>query len=40
MGTGTTAVACVELNKQYIGSEISENQCKWAEERLRGSNKI
>lgn len=34
MGTGTTAVACKELGHWYIGSEISENQCKWAEDRL------
>jgi site-specific DNA-methyltransferase (adenine-specific)/modification methylase len=34
MGTGTTAVACKKMNMNYIGSEISENQCKWAEERL------
>lgn len=37
IGTGTTAVACKELNLNCIGSEISENQCKWANERL---NKI
>lgn len=34
MGTGTTAVTCKELGMNYIGSEISENQCKWAENRL------
>ena len=34
MGTGTTAVACKELGLSYIGSELSENQCKWAEDRL------
>lgn len=34
MGTGTTAVACKKMNMNYIGSEISENQCKWAEERI------
>jgi site-specific DNA-methyltransferase (adenine-specific)/modification methylase len=34
MGSGTTAVACKELGLSYIGSEISENQCKWAEERI------
>lgn len=34
MGSGTTAVACKELGLSYIGSEISENQCKWAENRL------
>lgn len=35
MGSGTTAVACKEMGLKYIGSEISENQCKWAEERLK-----
>ena len=34
MGTGTTAVACKELSLSYIGSELSENQCKWANDRL------
>ena len=37
MGTGTTAVSCKNKNLSYIGSEISENQCEWAYERL---NKI
>lgn len=34
MGSGTTAVACKELGLDFIGSEISENQCIWAEDRL------
>lgn len=34
MGSGTTAVACKKMGLQYVGSEISENQCKWAETRL------
>lgn len=34
MGTGTTAVACKKLGLRYIGSEISKNQCDWAEKRL------
>lgn len=34
MGSGTTAVACKELGLDYIGSEISKNQCEWAENRL------
>jgi site-specific DNA-methyltransferase (adenine-specific)/modification methylase len=34
MGSGTTAVACQELGFNCIGSEISENQVHWAEERL------
>lgn len=35
MGSGTTAVACKELGLNYIGSEISKNQCEWAEKRLK-----
>lgn len=39
MGTGTTAVACVRRGMNYIGSEISEAQCKYAEERIAKENK-
>ena len=35
MGTGTTGNACIIMNMKYIGSEISEAQCKYAEERIR-----
>jgi DNA modification methylase len=34
MGTGTTAVACKQLGMNYVGSEISAQQCEWAETRL------
>ena len=34
MGSGTTLVACEKMNLNGIGSEISDNQCKWAEERI------
>ena len=34
MGTGTTAVACKQLNRRYIGFEISPEYCKIAEKRL------
>lgn len=34
MGSGTTAVACKKMGFNCIGSEISENQVKWANERL------
>lgn len=34
MGTGTTAVACKELGYDCIGSEISEKQVEWANNRL------
>jgi site-specific DNA-methyltransferase (adenine-specific)/modification methylase len=35
MGTGTTANACVIENRNYIGSELSKEQCEYAENRLK-----
>ena len=35
MGSGTTAVACKELNRNFIGCEIESNYCEIAEKRLR-----
>ena len=35
MGTGTTAVACIQKNVPFIGSEISPKQVEYAEKRLR-----
>lgn len=40
MGTGTTAVACVAYGCNYIGSELSEAQCEFAEKRLHGTTYI
>ena len=34
MGSGTTAVACINTNRNYIGFELSEEYCKIAEERI------
>lgn len=34
MGLGTTARACKDLGRKYIGSEISEEYCKLARKRL------
>jgi DNA modification methylase len=34
MGSGTTAIVCKSMNRQYIGSEISKNYCETAENRL------
>jgi len=34
MGTGTTAVACIKENVNYIGSEISKNYCEIANKRI------
>ena len=33
-GTGTTGVACAKLNMNYIGSEISNEQCKYSCDRI------
>lgn len=34
MGSGTTAVACVDTNREYLGFEISEEYCEIAQERI------
>ena len=34
LGSGTTAVACKQLNRNYIGIEISEKYCEIANRRL------
>ena len=34
MGSGTTGVACANLNRNFIGIEISEKYCAIAEERI------
>ena len=36
IGSGTTAKAAIELDRNYIGFEISKEYCDIAEERLRG----
>ena len=35
MGSGTTGVTCKNLNRKFIGIEISEEYCKIAEERIK-----
>lgn len=37
-GSGTVAVCCKRLGKNYIGSEVNEEYCNLAEERLREEN--
>ena len=39
LGSGTTAVACRELNRNFIGIEISPEYCKIAEQRLKNTTK-
>ena len=34
MGSGTTAIACINTKRNYIGFELSEEYCKIAEERI------
>lgn len=35
VGSGTTPLACVELNRNYIGFDISEEYCDIARNRLK-----
>ena len=35
LGSGTTVVACKQLNRNFIGIEISPDYCKIAEDRLK-----
>ena len=39
MGSGTTALACKNLNRNYIGSEISLEYCNIINERLNNNTK-
>lgn len=35
MGSGTTAIACIKLNRNYIGFEINPQYCKMVEKRIK-----
>jgi len=35
IGSGTTALACEQLNRRWIGCEIAEKYCKVADDRVR-----
>ena len=35
IGSGTTALACVNTKRNFIGFEISEEYCKLSEERIQ-----
>jgi hypothetical protein len=39
LGSGTTAVACKELGRNFIGIEISQKYCDIAETRLKNTVK-
>lgn len=38
LGSGTVAEACARLNRRWIGSEISEEYCELARDRIRKSS--
>lgn len=38
MGSGTTAIACLQLERNFIGFELSQEYCDIADERLRKLN--
>lgn len=40
LGSGTTAVACKELNRRYIGFEINKDYFKIAQDRINGISQI
>lgn len=40
MGSGTTAIACKKLNRNFIGFEINPNYCDIAEKRLSETHQI
>lgn len=40
LGSGTTAVACKQLNRRYIGIEINPEYCKIAEQRLANTDPL
>src|SRR3990167_4326770 len=40
MGSGTTGIACKNLNRKFIGIEISEEYCKIAKNRLQNTGRV
>ncbi len=39
MGSGTTGVACINTNRDFIGVELDEKYYKIAEERIKNAEK-
>ena len=39
MGSGTTGVACINTNRNFIGVELDEKYYKIAEERIKNAEK-
>jgi DNA modification methylase len=40
MGSGTTAVACQELNRRFIGIELNGEYCTLAQDRLHSATQL
>jgi DNA modification methylase len=40
MGIGTTALACKEMNRDFIGFELSERYIEIANERLKETQEL
>ena len=40
VGSGTTAVACEELNRRFIGIEVKPEYCQIARDRLQGTTQL
>jgi len=36
IGSGTTALACIDTDRRYIGFELNQDYIRYAEERIRG----
>ena len=39
MGSGTTAIACIELNRNYVGFEINKDYYKYSIQRIQSLQK-
>ena len=40
MGSGTTAIACINTNRKYIGFELDDNYCEIAQNRIEETLKF
>ena len=40
IGSGTTAIACIGLNRHYVGIEVNEEYIKIANERIKSQSFI
>lgn len=40
MGSGTTAIACINTNRHFVGIELSEEYCEFARSRINERNEL